>query len=103
MNLMFNVLPDPFPPYNRVDKSYRVLNIPHYFPVHNEGEVVVDMKDCATAIREQKKFVSEEGIPLNFVTEVIVDTYVHVHVVCTSIQKLSTFDWWITMQNCAFL
>lgn len=70
MKFIFDFLPDALPPYNRVDKSYHVFNIPHFFPVHNEGELIVDMKDCADAIREQKRFVFEAGIPLNYVTEV---------------------------------
>ena len=70
MNFIFHVLPDALPPYDRVDKSYRVFNIPHYFAVHNEGEVVVDVKDCAATIRELKRFVFEENIPLNYITEV---------------------------------
>ena len=70
MKFIFHFLPDALPPYNRVDKSYRVFNIPHFFPVHNEGELVVDVKDCADAIREQKRFVFEAGIPLNYITEV---------------------------------
>ena len=70
MNFIFNVLPDTLPLYDRVDKSYRVFNIPHYFAVHNEGEVVVDIKDCAATIKELKRFVFEENIPLNYITEV---------------------------------
>ena len=71
MKFIFGVLPDALPPYDRVDKSYRVFNIPHYFAVHNEGELVVDIKDCPTAIRELKRFVFEKNIPLNYITEVI--------------------------------
>ena len=61
---------DPLPPLNRVDKSYGVLNIPHQFPVHNEGELVVPIEKCADSIRELRKFVLEEKIPLNYLTEV---------------------------------
>ena len=75
MKFIFNVLPDALPPYDRVDKSYRVFNIPHYFAVHNEGEVVVDRRDCASAIRELKRFVFEENTPLNYITEVIILPY----------------------------
>ena len=71
MKFIFGVFPDALPPYDRIDKSYRVFNIPHYFPVHNEGEVVVDLKDCVAAIRELKRFVIEEDIPLNYITEVV--------------------------------
>ena len=71
MKLIFDVLPDALPPYDRIDKSYRVFNIPHYFPVHNEAEVVVDVKDCAAAIRELKRFVTDKDIPLNYITEVV--------------------------------
>ena len=71
MKFLFDVIPDTIPSYDRVDKSYRVFNIPHYFAVHNEGELVVDIKDCASAIRELKRFVFEKDIPLNYITEVI--------------------------------
>ena len=70
MKFLFGVLPDTLPPYDRIDKSYRVFNIPHYFPVHHESELILDIKDCAAAIREQRKFVFEKGIPLNYITEV---------------------------------
>ena len=43
MKFLFDVIPDTIPPYDRVDKSYRVFNIPHYIAVHNEGKLVVDM------------------------------------------------------------
>lgn len=69
MTLLFKY-GDPLPPHNRVDISHKVFNIPHYFPNHNEAEIVVGMKDCAPAIMELKVFVEEEGIPLNYVTEV---------------------------------
>lgn len=61
---------DSFPAHIRVDKSYRVFNIPHRFPPHNEGEMVVGIDDCADAIRELQQFVNEESIPLNYVIEV---------------------------------
>lgn len=61
---------DPLPPYNRVDISHQVFNIYHYFANHNEAEIVVDMKHCASAIRVLKQFVERERIPLNFLTEV---------------------------------
>lgn len=70
MRFIFDTLPNTLPPYNRVDKSYKVFNVPHYIPVHNEGEIVVGFEDCAAAIREQKKFVLEADIPLNFISEV---------------------------------
>lgn len=53
--------------------SYRVFNIPHYFPVHNEAEVVVGIKDCGAAIRELKQVVDDFHIPLNYITEVSCD------------------------------
>lgn len=68
MKLLFKQ--DPMQPHNRVDVSYRVFNIPFYFPTHNEAEFVVGMKDCASAIRELKRFVEREKIPLNYITEV---------------------------------
>lgn len=70
MNFIFNILPDALPSYDTIDKSYHVFNIPHYFPVHHESELVLDFKDCAAAIREQRKFVLSQEIPLNYVTEV---------------------------------
>ena len=77
MNLLFKY-GNPLPPYNRVDVSYKVFNIPSYFPNHNEAEVVLKLKDCVPAIRELKKFVEEENIPLNFITEVsLIKTYLH--------------------------
>lgn len=57
-------------PNNRVDTSYKVFNIPHYFPIHNEGELVVSRKDCPAAVRELQKMVLEEKIPLNYIVEV---------------------------------
>ena len=63
-------------PYNRVDVSHRVFNIPHYFPHHQETEVVVHVDQCGQAIRELQKFVYEEGIPLNYITEVRHTVYI---------------------------
>ncbi len=57
-------------PYNRVDISHRILNIPNYFPHHHETEVVVGVAQCADAIKLLKKFVVEHDIPLNYITEV---------------------------------
>lgn len=54
--------------------SYRVFNIPHYFPVHNEAEVVVDINDCVTAIKMLKQVVDDFHIPLNYLTEVSCDS-----------------------------
>lgn len=61
---------DTLPPYNRVDTSHKVFNIPHNFPIHNEAEMVVGIEDCAAAIQELKAFVEEERVPLNYITEV---------------------------------
>ena len=61
---------DALPPYNRVDISHRVFNIYHYFANHNEAEMAVDIKYCASAIKELKQFVERESIPLNYITEV---------------------------------
>ena len=69
MRLLF-IYGDPLPPYNRVDVSHKVFNIPNYIPMHNEAELVVDVGDCAAAIRELKAFVVGENIPLNYLTEV---------------------------------
>ena len=69
MNVLF-AYGDPLPPYNRVDTSHKVFNIPNYFPNHNEAELVVDIKHCAPAIKELKEFVQGNGIPLNYITEV---------------------------------
>ena len=71
MNLVFNVLPDPFPPYNRVDKNYNVFNVPHYVPLHYESELIVNINDCAAAIIEQKNLILKRRYPVNFLTEVI--------------------------------
>ncbi len=60
----------PTPPHDRVDKSHRVFNIPHYFPVHYEGEMVVDIQDCAATTLEIYRLVHEEKLPLNYVVEV---------------------------------
>ena len=60
-----------------------MFNIPYYLAVHNEGEVVVDVKDCA-AIGELKRFVFEENVPLNYITEVklslIIKVYSAMHI-----------------------
>ncbi len=69
MRLLFKY-GDPLPPYNRVDTSFRIFNIPNYFPQHSESEVIVGIKDCAPAIKELKDYVEGESIPLNFITEV---------------------------------
>ena len=61
---------DPLPAYNRVDVSHQVFNIPHHFPRHYETEVVVGIADCALAIMELQDLISEEQIPVNFLTEV---------------------------------
>ena len=53
-----------------MDTSYKVFNIPHYFPIHNEGELIVSMEDCPAAIRELQRMVLEEKIPLNYIVEV---------------------------------
>jgi len=59
---------------------YRVFNIPHYFPVHNEAEVVVGINDCVAAIRVLKQVVDNFHIPLNYLTEVSCDINTHKHV-----------------------
>ena len=59
-----------FQPHNRVDVSYRVFNIPHYFPVHHETELILGVDDCADGVRALKWVVEEFDIPLNFLTEV---------------------------------
>lgn len=69
MTLLFRY-GDALPPYNRVDTSYRVFNIPHNYPIHNEAEMVVGIEDCAPAIEELKAFVEVERVPLNYITEV---------------------------------
>lgn len=69
MKLLFKY-GDPLPPYNRVDTSHRVFNIYHYFANHNEAELVVDIKLCASAIKELQNFIKMEKIPSNYVTEV---------------------------------
>ena len=56
---------DGFPAYNRVDRSYNVLNIPHYIVNHHELEVVLDVRHCAAAITELKYL-----LPLTFGIEV---------------------------------
>ena len=58
------------PPQNYVDASFKVFNIPHYFPVHNEAEIIVSVEDCADAIRELEDVVREYSIPVNYLTEV---------------------------------
>ncbi len=67
--LMFTYLV-PTPPHDRVDKSYLVFNIPHYFPIHYEGEIVVSIEDCPATVMEVHRLVHEEGLPLNYVVEV---------------------------------
>ncbi len=60
----------PTPPHDRVDKSHLVFNIPHYFPIHYEGEIVVSVEDCPATVMEVHRLVHEEGLPLNYVVEV---------------------------------
>ena len=62
--------------------SYRVFNIPHYFPVHNEAEVVVGIKDCGAAIRELKQVIDDFHIPLNYITEVSCDVSTSFNLEC---------------------
>ena len=61
---------DYFPLVNRVDVSYNVLNIPHYFPAHSESEVCVQLDKCAIAISELLRLIKDESVPLNYITEV---------------------------------
>ena len=69
MQLLFQST-EVFLPHNYVHTSYEVLNIPHYIPRENEGEVAVAVEDCAESIREIKRVVDRFSIPLNFVQEV---------------------------------
>ena len=59
-----------FPAYNRVDISYSVFVPPPYFPNNNQAEVVVDMVHCVEALKELKRVVETQRIPVNLITEV---------------------------------
>ena len=61
-----------FLPYDRVDVSYNVLQVPHKLPLHWEGEVVLPVVGCAEAIRELRHVVKEYAIPVNMPVEVSV-------------------------------
>ncbi len=74
---IFCAIREPFEPHNRVDVSHRVFNIPHYFPVHHESEVVVGIDDCAGALRELGRVVVEFDIPVNYGTEVRLHKITH--------------------------
>ena len=59
-----------FAPYDRVDVSYNILQVPHALPTHWEAEVVVPFEDCAVAISELKRVVDEHSIPVSMPVEV---------------------------------
>jgi FAD/FMN-containing dehydrogenase len=59
-----------FSPYDRVDVSYNVLQVPHALPTHWEAEVVVPFENCAVAISELKRVVDEYSIPVSMPVEV---------------------------------
>lgn len=68
---------------------HRVFNIPHYFPVHNEAEVIVDISNCKAAIRELQKVVDDYHIPLNYLTEVSTCFYTHTDFLTSSAKVVS--------------
>ena len=69
MQLMF--LPSTvFSPYDRVDTSLSVLQVPHSLPVHWESELALPFGGCPAAIRELRRIVVEDHIPANMPIEV---------------------------------
>jgi L-gulonolactone oxidase len=62
---------DPFEPYNRVDHSYNVLNVPHYIaPTHRESEYSIPIGNCSSAITELIQFKETHNVPVNHIIEV---------------------------------
>ena len=59
-----------FSPYDRVDASYGVLEVPHYLPTHWEAELVVPLERCPEAIRELRRVVVDNSLPVNMPVEV---------------------------------
>ena len=66
---------DMFPSIDRADVSYNVLNIPHYFPVHSEAEVCVDLDKCKQALLQLLAVAMDRHLPLNYITEVQCTVY----------------------------
>lgn len=61
---------DMLPLFDRVDVSYNVLNIPHYFPVHSESEVCVGLDKCKHGLLQLIAVAKDNNLPLNYITEV---------------------------------
>ena len=59
-----------FNSHNRVDVSYRVFNIPFLVPTHSEAELVVAYEHTAAALRDLRRHVVENSVPVNFIVEV---------------------------------
>lgn len=69
MKLIFKP-PTVFMPYNRVDISYNVLQVPHVLPIHWEAELSVPFEQCAEALGELRRIVLEKSMPVNMPVEV---------------------------------
>ncbi|KAL5494208.1 hypothetical protein EMCRGX_G015492 [Ephydatia muelleri] len=57
-------------PTHRVAKSYEILTDFFRLPIHQESEVVVELKDTAELIRTIRDVVINGHFPVNYVTEV---------------------------------
>ena len=69
MKLIFKP-PTVFMPYDRVDVSYNVLQVPHALPTHWEAELSVPFEQCAAALDELRHIVLENSMPVNMPIEV---------------------------------
>ena len=70
MQILFNNV-DVFYSYERVDESFKILTIPHYFDhYHRESEIVVHVDNCVDAINDLIEVKEKFNIPLNHIFEV---------------------------------
>lgn len=56
-------------PLNRVEKSYKVFNVPKP-PVHRETEWAFDLSDARNILREFKYMINSSGHRINFLQEI---------------------------------
>ena len=59
-------------PTHRVAKSYEILSDFFRLPIHQESEVVVELKDTAELIKTIRDVVINGNFPVNYITEVSV-------------------------------
>lgn len=55
---------------HRIDKSYEIFNDYFELPIHQEGEIIVEYKHAAKAVRAVENVVKKNEFPVNYITEV---------------------------------